>query len=155
MNTPHARRRLVACLILTVAGVAACDAGDRRAAEYGCALCLILGQGAAESVVTPSDVDDVLEPSCGECAEGERCNMLMDPPTCAPYPLREGATCGRWDLPEERYLCDDEMEGTIYEGRTHCGTWANVAFRCARGLRCSDPLRGECARDVPNRGEFP
>src|SRR5262245_20856858 len=100
--------------------------------------------------------------ACGECPEGQRCNLLLDPSECRPEQGAEGDPCGQWknsQKPEHQFgcaeplVCNEALEidscampgpaGAACHHSGHCSaqTWCHEWFCVATlpiGSACDD-----------------
>jgi hypothetical protein len=75
--------------------------------EYAAGIGLLLHEARKEAAEAERRFEQ-----CGECPEGERCNILLDPGRCRPDPGAEGDPCGEWNdskKPEHQFDCAEPL----------------------------------------------
>lgn len=143
----HAARFL---LLLLVALASGC--------EYAAGIGLLLHEARKEA----AEAERRLE-QCGECPEGERCNILLDPGRCRPDPGAEGDPCGEWNdskKPEHQFdcaeplVCNEALEPDSCAKPGPIGTACHHSGHCAMQGWCDEltcvatlPLGAECYDD--------
>lgn len=142
-------------LILGPLCAIACDRDQRRLSQSGCAVCGLLGYAVGVNV-TRELGDQRRLATCGRCADGQRCNLLEEPPRCAPDPGVAGARCG--SVGRIAYTCGEGLRCLARGGPAVCvalpgeGDLCDYAgsYRgeCARGLTCASDER--CRRLCPD-----
>jgi hypothetical protein len=145
---------LIAVIVGPLAAFA-CDRDQRRLARSGCAMCGLLGYVVGRGVVREAQDHHRLG-ECGRCPRGERCNVLYDPPRCAPHPGGEGDRCGLDG--RLAYVCRDGLRCAARGGQQACVSLpregepcdyvGSYRGECARGLTCASDDR--CRRLCPD-----
>ena len=113
--------------------------------EYCGGIGLFVGEYAEEENERKQRLEE-----CGECQEGQRCNLLLDPGQCRPDPGEEGDPCGKW---RERYppefhfhcaeplVCNPALDPPSCRAPGGLGTPCHVKEHCTAGFYC--PRKGE------------
>jgi hypothetical protein len=103
--------------------------------EYACGIGLLVAEYRAEE----REKEQRLE-QCGECPEGERCNLLLDPARCRPAQGAEGDPCGAWkdrlEL-EDRFVCPEPLVCNQALEPDVCAKPGPVGTPCYQSGHCS------------------
>jgi hypothetical protein len=121
-----------------------------------------IGLLAAEYRAEQREEEQRLE-ECGECSDGERCNLLLDPGRCRPSQGAEGDPCGAWknrQEPEHQFgcpdplVCNEALEPDVCAQPGPVGTPCHHSGHCAAQAWCDDfvcvatlPLGSACDDD--------
>lgn len=95
-----------------------------------------------------TEENDRLE-QCGECPEGERCNLLLDPGRCRPDPGAEGDPCGEWKgslAPEHQFRCADPLVCNQALEPDTCAKPGPLGTACHHSGHCA--TQGWCDQDT-------
>jgi hypothetical protein len=108
--------------------------------EYMAGIGLLAGEYRAEQAEEEQRLVQ-----CGECPDGERCNLLLDPGLCRPDPGAEGDPCGEWknsQRPEHQFgcraplVCNEALDPDICAKPGPVGTACHHSGHCAPQAWC-------------------
>jgi hypothetical protein len=135
---------IVALVIASSCDSTSCD-GAVGLCQYCGGIGLLFGEYAQEENERKRRLEE-----CGECPEGERCNLLLDPGRCRPDPGLEGDRCGKWKdrYPEEFHfgcaeplVCNTAMDPPSCRARGGLDHPCHTREHCQDGFFC--PRTGE------------
>jgi hypothetical protein len=114
----------------------------------GCEYAAGLGLLAYEHRKVVAEEERRLE-QCGECPDGQRCNILQDPGLCRPDPGAEGDPCGVWDdsiEPEHQFKCAEPLVCNEALEPDICAKPGPIGTACHHSGHCA--IEGWCDKDT-------
>jgi hypothetical protein len=114
----------------------------------GCEYVAGIGLLANEYRKEAAEEADRLE-QCGECPEGQRCNILLDPGRCRPDPGAEGDPCGEWKnsrKPEHQFGCAEPLVCNQLLEPDTCAKPGPIGTACYHSGHCD--MQGWCDEDT-------
>jgi hypothetical protein len=110
----------------------------------GCEYVAGIGLLANEYRVEMAEEGKRLE-QCGECPEGQRCNILLDPGRCRPDGGAEGDPCGEWKnsrKPEHQFGCAEPLVCNEALEPDACAKPGPIGTACHHSGHCD--IQGWC-----------
>jgi hypothetical protein len=108
--------------------------------EYAAGIGLLLHEARKEAAEAERRFEQ-----CGECPEGERCNILLDPGRCRPDPGDEGDPCGEWNdskKPEHQFDCAEPLVCNQALEPDSCAQPGPLGTACYESGHCA--IQGWC-----------